>query len=161
MCVEKILGHSRHGATLPEHPRMAHHMSVADIQHRFSLHISPPISPSLHSVPDAEKHAEELCRSAASLLLYSGCLKGKPAQAFLSVLQLLQKGNPLALTQQYGELFRLLAADGYGSWMDYLLDQVGSQKGIRLGWMRWGLTRQAGRPSDVCRSEVLFAHAFV
>lgn len=128
----------------------------------------------------AEKHAEELTRGAASLLLYSGVLKGKPAQveggpgwprgpaggggasvtarealpllwlgpcpslpihiqpypcpcsfghhgaqAFLGVLQLLQKGNPLLLAQQYGELYRLLAADEYASWQDYLLDQVG------------------------------------
>lgn len=72
----------------------------------------------------AEKHAEELTRGAASLLLYSGVLKGKPAQAFLGVLQLLQKGNPLLLAQQYGELYRLLAADEYASWQDYLLDQI-------------------------------------
>ncbi|KAL4426710.1 hypothetical protein ABPG77_004766 [Micractinium sp. CCAP 211/92] len=72
----------------------------------------------------AEKHAEELTRGAASLLLYSGVLKGKPAQAFLGVLQLLQKGNPLLLVQQYGELYRLLAADDYASWQDYLLDQA-------------------------------------
>lgn len=46
-------------------------------------------------------------------------------QAFLSVLQLLQKGNPLSLVQAAGELYRLLAADGHASWQDYLLDQVG------------------------------------
>jgi hypothetical protein len=72
----------------------------------------------------AEKSAEELTRGAASLLIYSGVLKGKPAQAFLGCLQLLQKGNPLVLLQQYGELYRLLAAEEYASWQDYLLDQV-------------------------------------
>jgi hypothetical protein len=45
-------------------------------------------------------------------------------QAFLSVVQLLQKGNPLLLVQSYGELYRLLAADDYASWQDYLLEQV-------------------------------------
>ena len=49
------------------------------------------------------------------------------SQAFLGVLQLLQKGNPLSLVQQYGERYRLLAADGYASWMDYLLDQASCQ----------------------------------
>lgn len=72
----------------------------------------------------AEKHAEELTRGAASLLLYSGVLKGKPAQAFLGVLQLLQKGNLLMLTQQYSEFYRLLALDEYASWGDYLVDQI-------------------------------------
>ncbi|PSC71126.1 ATPase (AAA+ superfamily) [Micractinium conductrix] len=72
----------------------------------------------------AEKHAEELTRAAASLLLYSGVLKGKAAQSFLGVLQLLQKGNPLALVQSYGELYRSLAADEAPSWGDHLLNEV-------------------------------------
>ncbi|KAL4859199.1 hypothetical protein ACK3TF_000961 [Chlorella vulgaris] len=72
----------------------------------------------------AEKAAEALTRGAASLLLYSSSLKSKPAQAFLGVLSLLQKGNPLLLIQQHGELCRLLAADGYTSWEDCLLDQI-------------------------------------
>lgn len=72
----------------------------------------------------AEKAAEALTRGAASLLLYSSSLKSKQAQAFLGVLSLLQKGNPLLLIQQHGELCRLLAADGYTSWEDCLLDQV-------------------------------------
>ena len=45
-------------------------------------------------------------------------------QAFLGVLTLLQKGSPLVLVQQYGEMYRQLAADDYASWQDYLLDQV-------------------------------------
>ena len=64
----------------------------------------------LHSCPDA---APPLCPLPCA----------RP-QAFLGVLQLLQKGNPLSLVQQYGELYRLLAADGYSSWLDYLLDQA-------------------------------------
>lgn len=52
------------------------------------------------------------------------CSLAASTQAFLGVLQLLQKGNPLSLMQQYGELYRLLAADGYASWLDYLLDQA-------------------------------------
>ena len=47
-----------------------------------------------------------------------------PLQAFLGILQLLQKGNPLLLVQQYGELYRLLVAEDCASWQDYLLDQV-------------------------------------
>ncbi|KAL4458713.1 hypothetical protein ABPG75_013578 [Micractinium tetrahymenae] len=94
----------------------------------------------------AEKHAEELTRGAASLLLYSGVLKGKPAQAFLGVLQLLQKGNPLLLVQQYGELYRLLAADDYASWQDYLLDQqLAVTEKTLAGWVKdtvYGLTDQ-------------------
>ena len=45
-------------------------------------------------------------------------------QAFLAILQLLQKGNPLLLVQQYGELYRLLVAEDCSSWQDYLLDQA-------------------------------------
>lgn len=52
------------------------------------------------------------------------CSLPASTQAFLGVLQLLQKGNPLSLMQQYGELYRLLATDGYASWLDYLLDQA-------------------------------------
>lgn len=54
-------------------------------------------------------------------------------QAFLVVLQLLQKGNPLTLVQQAGELYRLLAADGHASWQDYLLDQVGRGRPGQMG----------------------------
>ncbi len=61
------------------------------------------------------------CPGAAPPLCPLPCAR---PQAFLGVLQLLQKGNPLSLVQQYGELYRLLAADGYASWLDYLLDQA-------------------------------------
>lgn len=63
-------------------------------------------------------------KAASSLLLYQGVLKGKPAQAFLSVVQLLQKGSPLALLAAHGELYRLLADGGHASWLDYVLDQA-------------------------------------
>ena len=52
------------------------------------------------------------------------------SQSFLGVLQLLQKGNPLALVQSYGELYRSLAADEAPSWGDHLLNEVGAG----LGW---------------------------
>ena len=71
-----------------------------------------------------EKQAEGLIRDASSLLLYQSVLRGKPAQACLSVLAHLQQGAPNKLLEHFGELYRLLAADGYGSWKEYLVDQV-------------------------------------
>eukprot|EP00887_Chlorella_sp_A99_P006450 scaffold3.g6450.t1 len=59
-----------------------------------------------------EKRAEELTRLAASLLLYQPVLRGKPATAFLNLLE------------SWGELFRLLATDQHSSWAEYVQEQV-------------------------------------
>lgn len=71
-----------------------------------------------------EKHAENLTRAAASLLLFQNVLKGRPAQAFLKLLLLLQKGRIQDILEAYGDLYSSLAAGNHLSWQDYLLEEV-------------------------------------
>lgn len=71
-----------------------------------------------------EKHADALTKAAASLLLFQNTLKGRPAQAFLKLLLLLQKGRAQDILEAYGELYSSLAAGNYLSWQDYLLEEV-------------------------------------
>lgn len=87
----------------------------------FAIGFDLPGSPPAKSV---ERSAEELHRAASSLLLHQAALRGRPAQAFLSILLHLQKGSPLKLTEHYGELYKELAAEGATSWREYLLDQI-------------------------------------
>ena len=71
-----------------------------------------------------EKHADSLTKAAASLLLFQNVLKGRPAQAFLKVLLLLQKGRVQDMLEAYGEFYSSLAAGNHLSWQDYLLEEV-------------------------------------
>ncbi len=48
----------------------------------------------------------------------------KVSQAFLRLLQYLQRGTAQQLLEAYGDLYTQLALAGYTSWMDYVLDQV-------------------------------------
>lgn len=54
----------------------------------------------------------------------------KTSQAFLRLLQYLQRGTAQQLLEAYGDLYNQLALAGYTSWMDYVLDQV---PGDRMG----------------------------
>jgi hypothetical protein len=76
------------------------------------------------SSKSAEKRADELARSASSMLFYRGVLLTRPSQSFMDVLLHLQKGSPLKLLDHYGELYKSIANDGLSSWESYLLDQV-------------------------------------
>ncbi|KAK9811516.1 hypothetical protein WJX72_005145 [[Myrmecia] bisecta] len=71
-----------------------------------------------------DKQAGELTRAAASLLLFQSVLKGSAGEAFLKVLQHLQKGSPTALLQHYEEFYSALASGGHASLQDYLLDKL-------------------------------------
>ena len=71
-----------------------------------------------------EKHAENLTKAAASLLLFQNVLKGRPAQAFLKLLLFLQKGRIQDILEAYGDLYSSLAAGDHLSWQDYLLEEV-------------------------------------
>lgn len=71
-----------------------------------------------------DKHADNLTRAASSLLLYQNVLKGRPAQAFLKLLLLLQKGRVQDVLEAYGDFYSSLAAGNYLSWQDYLLEEV-------------------------------------
>ena len=51
-------------------------------------------------------------------------LKGRPAQAFLKLLLLLQKGRVQDVLEAYGDFYSSLAAGNYLSWQDYLLEEV-------------------------------------
>lgn len=73
---------------------------------------------------DVERTAGELVNSAASLLVYRAVMTTKPSQAFLRLLQYLQRGTPQQLLEAYGDLYNQLALAGHSSWMDYVLDQV-------------------------------------
>ena len=72
----------------------------------------------------ADKHADELAKAAASLLLFQNVLSGKPAKAFLDLLRLLQKGRAQDVLEAYGTLYSSLATGSYASWQDYLLQEV-------------------------------------
>lgn len=74
-----------------------------------------------HSI---ENQAEQLLRTASSLLLYQPVLRGAPAKAFLSLLVALAGGPPTRVLESFGDLFRALAADGHPSWRGYVLEQV-------------------------------------
>ncbi len=71
-----------------------------------------------------EKHADNLTKAAASLLLFQNVLKGRPAQAFLKLLLLLQKGRIQDILEACGEFYSSLAAGDHLSWQDYLLEEV-------------------------------------
>lgn len=71
-----------------------------------------------------DKHAQNLSRAASSLLLYQNVLRGRPAQAFLKLLPLLQRGEARGISEAYGEFYSSLAAGNYLSWQDYLLEEV-------------------------------------
>lgn len=90
--------HALPGRALQCHPRAAASAAAGRSRH------SPPLRAC--SVPARPAH---LC---------------PPLPARHPAGHLLQKGNPLLLTQQYGELYRQLAGEGYSSWLDYLLDQA-------------------------------------
>lgn len=51
-------------------------------------------------------------------------LRGRPAQAFLKLLPLLQRGDSRGILEAYGEFYSSLAAGNYLSWQDYLLEEV-------------------------------------
>lgn len=90
-----------------------------------------------------ERSADELSRAASSLLLYQSVLKHRPAHAFLDVLLHLQKGSPLKLTEHYGELYKGLAADGWASWQDFLVDHA-----LRAVDNPFAKAAARGEPSD-------------
>lgn len=71
-----------------------------------------------------ERTAGELINSAASLLVYRAVMTTKPSQAFLRLLQYLQRGTAQQLLEAYGDLYNQLALAGHSSWMDYVLEQV-------------------------------------
>lgn len=78
-----------------------------------------------HRCPtDVERTAGELINSAASLLVYRAVMTTKPSQAFLRLLQYLQRGTAQQLLEAYGDLYNQLALAGHSSWMDYVLEQV-------------------------------------
>lgn len=58
------------------------------------------------------------------MLLYQNVLRGRPAQAFLKLLPLLQRGSTGNILEAYGEFYSSLAAGNYLSWQDYLLEEV-------------------------------------
>lgn len=71
-----------------------------------------------------EKRAADLCRDAASLLLFQSVMEGKPAQAFLKVLVSLQRKSKEEVLSSYGSFYREMASSTSKSWQDYLLDEV-------------------------------------
>ena len=73
-------------------------------------------------IKSPEKSADELCRAAASILLYQNVATSKPAQSFLNILLHLQKGSPLKLIEHYSEFYKSL--EEWSSWQDFLMDQT-------------------------------------
>lgn len=78
------------------------------------------------SRPPPDSQCDSLYRSASSLLLLTPILKKQPAQSFLELLLLIQKGSPESIMQKYGEFYRHIVSLPTGdlTWSDFLLDQL-------------------------------------
>jgi len=82
------------------------------------------------SRPPPDRQCDSLFRSASSLLLLTPILQKQPAQSFLELLLLIQKGSPESIMQKYGEFYRHIVSLPSGSgggdltWSDFLLDQL-------------------------------------
>ncbi|KAL3157840.1 hypothetical protein ABBQ32_012256 [Trebouxia sp. C0010 RCD-2024] len=95
-------------------PRSKHRLTIQAIG--FNL--------STESDKGTDRHVHNLRTAASSLLLYQNVLRGRPAQAFLKLLPLLQRGGTGNILEAYGEFYSSLAAGNYLSWQDYLLEEV-------------------------------------
>ncbi len=72
---------------------------------------------------DSDSSAKILQQQAASLLLYQSVLYDVPGQAFLALLQALQRERPTDCLYAYGAWFRALA-ERKQSWQNYLVSQI-------------------------------------
>lgn len=78
-------------------------------------------------------------------------MQTKTAQALLKVLLHLQKGSALQLLEAYGEFYSSLLAGGFGSWQEYLLDQIlaGANNPWAKGLAKGGLAAGAALDAAV------------
>ncbi|MCS6815556.1 MAG: AAA+ family ATPase, partial [Cyanobacteria bacterium] len=72
---------------------------------------------------DSDVSPQILQQQAASLLLYQAVLQDSPGQAFLALLQALQRERAAECLYAYGIWFRSLAERNQ-SWQNYIVSQI-------------------------------------